>query len=65
MNASLKGVRTFWFGAHHLRGLPEMLIGSQDDGSEQSTNTSNYNDYLWVPKRQLNEYFEKDYYEIF
>jgi len=24
-----------------------------------------FEDYAWVPKRQLNEYFEKDYYEIF
>jgi len=23
-NADLKGVRTYFFGAHHYRGLPEM-----------------------------------------
>lgn len=26
---------------------------------------SRYNDWLWVPKRQLNKYLERDYYNIF
>ena len=61
MNQQLKGVRTFWFGAHHLRGVPEMVMDSVSD----ENSTSMYNDWLWVPKRQLNEYLARDYYEIF
>jgi len=32
LNEDLKGVRTYWFGAHHRRGLPKMTItpGSSD-----------------------------------
>jgi hypothetical protein len=26
---------------------------------------SEFEDYAWVPKRMMNEYFEKEYYEIF
>ena len=55
MNADLKGVRTFWFGAHHWRGLPEMVFNED----------SHYNDFAWVPKRQFNEFMERDYYDIF
>jgi len=27
LNTNFKGVRTFWFGAHHWRGLPEFTMG--------------------------------------
>ncbi len=57
MNDQLKGVRTFYFQAHHWRGLPT-LATSVESGSE-------WEDFAWIPKRQLNEYFSKDYYEIF
>lgn len=60
MNEELKGVRSFYFGAHHWRGLPDMLL--TDDNSE---NTTDYNDWAWIPKRQLNEYFTKEYYDVF
>jgi hypothetical protein len=40
LNEDLKGVRTFWFGAHHWRGLPEMVMED-----------TQYNDWAWVPKR--------------
>jgi hypothetical protein len=53
-NQALKGVRTFYFQAHHWRGLPDL--------SPQSTE---WEDFAWIPKRQLNEYFARDYYEIF
>jgi hypothetical protein len=62
-NHGLKGVRTFWFGAHHLRGLPSVLI-DQTDGSEGSQD-SLYCDWAWVPKRKFNEYFQRDYHDIF
>ena len=39
-NVGLKGVRTYWYGAHHWRGLPDMAL-----------DTTDYSDYLWVPKR--------------
>lgn len=55
-NLSLKGVRTYFYNAHHLRGLPEFNFdfeGCQHD------------DFAWVPKRLLNEYFTREYYEIF
>ena len=54
MNMGMKGVRTYYFQAHHLRGLPEMNFSN-----------TNYEDFAWIPKRQLNEYFSKDYYEVF
>ena len=60
MNQQLKGVRTFFFQAHHWRGLPALSSG---DKSEVSLH--DYDDFAWVPKRQLNEYFSKDYFEIF
>ena len=50
----MKGVRTFYFQAHHYRGLPEMNLEKTD-----------YDDFAWVPKRLLNEYFDKEYYDIF
>ena len=54
-NSEMKGVRTYYFFAHHLRGLPEMNI-SED---------LPYNDHAWIPKRQMNEYFTREYYEVF
>lgn len=54
LNYGLKGVRTYFFSAHHWRGYPMMNLEESD-----------YDDWAWVPKRQLNEYLLKDYYEIF
>ena len=31
LNTDLKGVRTYWFGAHHWRGIPEMVISDTQD----------------------------------
>ena len=59
-NIGLKGVRTYWFGAHHWRGLPEMLLNA-----ENSDNMTDYSDWAWVPKRQLNEYFTREYHSVF
>lgn len=59
-NHTLKGVRTFWFPALHLRGLPDMLINQATEGQ-----AALYKDWAWVPKRKLNEYFARDYYDIF
>ena len=53
-NVGLKGVRTFWYGAHHWRGLPDLQL-----------DTTDYEDYMWVPKRQLNEYFSREYHSVF
>lgn len=50
----MKGVRTYYFQAHHWRGLPGLKLEGTD-----------YDDFLWIPKRQLNEYFIKDYYDVF
>jgi hypothetical protein len=55
----LKGVRTFFFQAHHWRGLPTLSPGTTEDA------THDYDNFVWIPKRQLNEYFSKDYFEIF
>ncbi len=60
MNQKLKGVRTFFFQAHHWRGLPVLSAGDQPEAP-----LHDYDDFVWVPKRQLNEYFSKDYFEIF
>ena len=59
MNTDLKGVRTYWFGAHHLRGVPDMLVGDAEK------NETEYQDWAWVPKRELNQYFTKENYECF
>lgn len=56
-NDGLKGVRTYFFGAHHWRGLPEF--------SEALPHTTSHEDWAWIPKRQLNEYLTKEYYEVF
>jgi len=54
LNHGLKGVRTFWFGANHWRGFPEMnLNGIEGVSDTQGLDTSDYNDWAWVPKRQL------------
>jgi hypothetical protein len=50
----LKGVRTYYFKAHHWRGLPEMNLED-----------SKYDDWNWVPKIKFNEYMSKDYFEVF
>jgi len=46
-------VRTYYFQAHHWRGLPDLSQATE------------WEDFAWIPKRQLNEYFARDYYEIF
>jgi len=47
LNAELKGVRTFWFGAHHWRGYPELLFSQV----KEEDNMTDYNDWAWIPKR--------------
>mmetsp|Transcript_13477 Transcript_13477/g.22935 ORF Transcript_13477/g.22935 Transcript_13477/m.22935 type:complete len:396 (-) Transcript_13477:96-1283(-) len=54
-NESLKGCRTYWFGAHHWRGFPEMAFKDHHD----------FDDFAWVPKRQANEYLTRENYEVF
>ena len=44
-NEGLKGVRTYWFGANHLRGIPDMIL------QDENKNTTDWNDWAWVPKR--------------
>ena len=69
MNNGLKGVRTYWFGAHHWRGFPDMMIGqSKDEAGEvlsPSGMISEYTDWAWIPKRELNKYFSREYYDVF
>jgi hypothetical protein len=36
-----------------------MIIGDTEN------NTTDYNDWAWIPKRQLNKYFTKENYEVF
>ena len=50
----MKGVRTYFFGAHHWRGLPEMEFEGSD-----------HMDHAWVPKRKLNEFFTEQYHSVF
>lgn len=54
LNKGMKGVRTFFFQAHHWRGLPQMDLQNTE-----------FDDHAWVPKRLLNEYFTEDYHAIF
>lgn len=61
LNRDLRGVRSYFFGAHHWRGYPELLT---QDGPDIVNNTD-YNDWAWVPKKQLNEYFTEQYYNVF
>lgn len=56
MNRHLKGVRTYFFHANHRRGLGELVVDPEK---------TDYDDYAWIPKRKMNEWFTKDYYEIF
>ena len=56
MNQGLKGVRTYFFHANHLRGLPDISYDSDHHA---------YDDFAWVPKRKMNEFFTKDYHSIF
>ena len=44
-NHDMKGVRTYWFGAHHWRGLPEFAFEEKDNDSTE------FHNYAWVPKR--------------
>jgi hypothetical protein len=57
INGGMAGVRTYFFGAHHYRGLTTFA-----DNLPQKTPHS---DYAWIPKRQLNEYFTKEYFDVF
>lgn len=54
LNRGMKGVRTYYYQAHHWRGLPDLSVDAHD-----------YDDFAWIPKRLMNEYFARDYYEIF
>lgn len=54
LNDGLKGARTYFYGAHHYRGLPEFDF---DDKVHE--------DWAWVPKRQMNEYLSSDNYGVF
>lgn len=56
MNQGLKGVRTYFFGAHHHYGLPSFDFENEE---------IHHDDFAWIPKRQLNEWFTKEYYDIF
>jgi hypothetical protein len=58
-NLAFKGVRTFYFQAHHWRGLPQLSAGDMEEAKHD------YDDFVWVPKRKMNEYLSKEYYEIF
>ena len=55
-NEHLKGVRTYFFHANHRRGLADLVIDSEK---------TDYDDHAWVPKRKMNEWFNRDYYDIF
>jgi hypothetical protein len=56
-NNGMLGVRTYFFGAHHYRGVPTM--------SPHLAERTNHDDFAWIPKRQLNEYFTKEYHAAF
>lgn len=53
-NSILSGVRTFYFHAYHLRGLPEFDF-----------DTSDFNDYAWVTRADMNKFLTKEKFEIF
>ena len=55
-NTDLRGVRSYFFGAHHWRGYPELFTTNEE---------TDYNDWAWVPKKQLNEYMTEQYYNVF
>ncbi|KAL4440899.1 hypothetical protein ABPG74_009312 [Tetrahymena malaccensis] len=52
MNRNLKGVKTFYFIATHVQGIPWI-------------NPEVYQEYLWTPKRHFQNYVSKEYYEQF
>ena len=54
LNSILSGVRTYYFHAFHLRGLPQFNFQNTD-----------YQDYAWVPKNEMNQFLTKDKFEIF
>lgn len=56
-NQGLKGVRTYFFYAHHYRGL---TAWADDLGDKHDLI-----DHAWIPKRQMNEYLTKEYHEVF
>lgn len=56
INSHLKGVRTYFFHANHWRGLPNIDLDNENHA---------YDDFAWVPKRKMNEFFTKDYHEVF
>ena len=55
-NRHLNGVRSYFFHANHNRGMTDILPPSE---------LMPYDDYAWVPKRKMNEFFTRDYYDIF
>jgi len=55
-NGLYKGVRTYFFHANHWRGLPELAV---EEGN------TDYDDFAWVPKRKMNEFLTRDYFDIF
>ena len=57
--AHLKGVRSYFYHAHHWRGLPELVV--RDEMKEKLP----YDDFAWVPKRKLNEFFTREYFDVF
>jgi hypothetical protein len=67
LNNGLKGVRTYWFGAHHWRGIPEINLNEEaaTEAAISGVDTSMYSDWAWVPKRELPQYFTRDYHDVF
>lgn len=53
-NSGYKGVRTYYFVSNHNRGIPLINV-----------TTSNWEDWAWVPKYEMNKYFDKTQYEAF
>ena len=47
MNEGMMGVRTYFFSAHHYRGLPDFDFENPE---------IDHHDFMWIPKRQLNEF---------
>jgi hypothetical protein len=50
-------VRSYFFAAHHYRGLPQFV---EDLGEKHD-----FDDFAWVPKRQMNEYLTEEYFKVF
>lgn len=53
-NYDKKGVRTYYFEAHHWRGLPTFHLDK-----------TKYEDFAWVPKLHFRNYMQRDYFDIF